>query len=146
MGIKHNFNLDWLQQLAAVIKSFKGLWILGADFNCTPQQLEETGWLKLVGGVIVAPKMATCKGRTIDFFVVAKSVAGSVVGVKVVGDALFKPHCPVRLFINARPRLMTVRMLKTLGAIRATLPFAPPQQIERQFVQRRRHGQHQSVR
>ena len=31
-------------------------WVLGADFNCTPQELRDTGWPKLVDGVIKASR------------------------------------------------------------------------------------------
>ena len=67
VGIHHKLNLDWLQAAAGVLSTLKGPWVLAADFNCTPQQLEETGWLKLVKGMIVAPHHPTCKNRVIDF-------------------------------------------------------------------------------
>ena len=108
-----------------VLKTLNGPWILAADFNATPEQLTETGWLKLVGGVIIAPERTTCKKRTIDFFVVSQDLAGSVVGACVVDDALFDPHCPVRLYIRAKPRNMMVRTLKTARTIEATLPHGP---------------------
>ena len=37
------------------------------------------------------------------------------VGVVAVGDALCKPHKPVRLYLRADARTMTVRMLKKVG-------------------------------
>lgn len=61
VGINHKLNLDWLQAAAGVISTLKGPWVLAADFNCTLQQLEETGWLKLVNGRIVSPNHPTCK-------------------------------------------------------------------------------------
>ena len=67
IGVQHRLNLDYLQAVAAVIDTIRGPWIFAADFNCTPTQLSETGWLRMVGGVIVAPKFATCNARTIDF-------------------------------------------------------------------------------
>ena len=99
--------------------------ILAADFNATPEQLTETGWLKTVGGVIVAPAGATCKKRTIDFFVVSQDLAGSVVGASVIDDALFEPHRPVRLYIRAKPRSMMVRTMRTATTIGASLPHGP---------------------
>ena len=67
LGIKHKRNLDMLQAIAGVLATLKGPWVLAADFQCTPEQLEATGWLKLVKGKVVAPKMPTCMGRVIDF-------------------------------------------------------------------------------
>ena len=50
LGIKHKRNLDMLQAIAGVLATFKAPWVLAADFQCTPEQLEATGWLKLVKG------------------------------------------------------------------------------------------------
>ena len=125
LGIKHKHNMDWLQDASVVLKTLNGPWILAADFNATPEQLTETGWLRTVGGVIIAPEGTTCKKRTIDFFVVSQDLAGSVVGASVIDDALFEPHRPVRLYIRAKPRSMMVRTLKTATTIGATLPHGP---------------------
>ena len=80
VGIHHKLNLDWLQAAVGVLSTLKGPWILAADFNCSPQQLEETGWLKMVSGCIVGPLQPTCIDRVIDFFVVSNCMAGMVVG------------------------------------------------------------------
>ena len=117
---------DWLQQATLVLKTLKGPWILAADFNATAEDLKETGWLKLIGGVIFAPEESTCNKRTIDFFVVSHDLAGAVVGTAVIDDALFSPHRPVRLFLRARPMAMMVRTLKAATTICATLPYGPP--------------------
>lgn len=47
-GIKHKKNLDWLQDASIVLKTLHGPWVLAAGFNATPEQLSETGWLKMV--------------------------------------------------------------------------------------------------
>ena len=75
VGIQHKSNLDWLQAAAGVLSTLKGPWVLAAGFNCTPQQLEDTGWLAMVGGKIVAPVLDTCHRRVIDFFVVSNSMS-----------------------------------------------------------------------
>ena len=104
LGITHKHNMDWLQDASVVLKTLRGPWILAADFNATPEQLTETGWLKTVGGVIVAREGTTCKKNTIDFFVVSQGLAGSVVGASVIDDALCEPHRPVRLYIAGPSR------------------------------------------
>jgi endonuclease/exonuclease/phosphatase family metal-dependent hydrolase len=58
VGVKAKKNLDILDAVAATLKALAGRWVLGGDFNCTPEQLTATGWLKVVGGVIVAPTAA----------------------------------------------------------------------------------------
>ena len=97
LGLKHPKNLTLLQDIACVLKTLQGPFVLTADFNGTAVDLGRTGFLELVDGVIFAPKKATCKGRVIDYFVVSQDLASSVVGVAIVNDALFSPHRPVRL-------------------------------------------------
>ena len=74
LGVKHKTNLDMSDAVAAVLSTLKGPWVLAADFQCTPAQLEATGWLKMVKGRVVAPNMPTCMGRVIDFFVVSEDM------------------------------------------------------------------------
>ena len=107
-----------------MINTVKGPWVRAADFNCTPQQLEEIGWLELVNGRIVSPNHPTCKKRVIDFFVVSNCMAGMVVGAVTVGDALCKPHKPARLYLRADARTMAVRMLKRWGSLERCCPMA----------------------
>ena len=109
LGVKHKKNLDMLQAMAGVFSTLKGPWVLAADFQCTPAQLEATGWLKMVKGKIVAPNVSTCMGRVIDFFVVSDDMGGATVEAVTIGDTLCKPHRGVRLYIKARPRQMIVR-------------------------------------
>ena len=113
-----------------MVGTLKGPWVLAADFNCTPQQLEDTGWLKLVNGRIVAPGLPTCKNRTIDSFVVSNNLAGMVVGAVTVSGALCKPHSPARLYLKASARSITVRMPKKVGKFGAVLPHGPAWQFD----------------
>eukprot|EP00973_Karenia_brevis_P017249 2368142-Karenia_brevis.AAC.1 len=62
---------------AAAILQLRGPWVLGGDWNITPELLATTNWLKVVGGVIVAPKSATCNGSVYDFFVVSRGLEQS---------------------------------------------------------------------
>ena len=65
-----------LHRAGNLIVKHGGSWILGGDFNNTPQDLAYymRDWLIKIGGSICAPGNITCKsaggGRTIDFFVV----------------------------------------------------------------------------
>ena len=111
--------------MAAVIRRWGKQWVIGGDFNCTPEEVKATGWLKLVGGVIVQPHGPTCNDRTIDFFVVSNEMAHAVVGAWVVGDAGSKPHCPVRLVIKAKPNSIMMKTLKPPMAIRGGPPLWP---------------------
>ena len=48
MGITATPNMNMLQAVAAVLSTLGGPWIIGADWNCTPDQLAKTGWPKMV--------------------------------------------------------------------------------------------------
>ena len=50
IGIGARRNLDRLQCMAARLAVLDGPWIIGGDWQGTPEQLAATGWLKLVGG------------------------------------------------------------------------------------------------
>ena len=74
----------------------------------------------------MAPSFPTCKGRVIDFFVVSVGLAGAVVGVTAIDDAGCKPHRPVRLYLKAKSRALSVRMMKGMETLPAVLPHGPP--------------------
>ena len=92
---EHNraFNLDLLQCISAMTATLRGPWILGGDWQCTPDELRSTGWLRIVKGVIYAPEAPTCGDRVIDYFVVSESLAQAwaIVAACVVGDQEFGP-------------------------------------------------------
>ena len=68
IGIRAEANLDLLDTVSCTLSGLKGPWCIGGDFNCTPAQLIDTGWLAKVGGVIHYPTDATTdKGKTYDF-------------------------------------------------------------------------------
>ena len=78
-GIGPTAEGNWkvLLKMAELLKHIAVLWICGADWNCTPQELVDSGWLTLVGGKIiaVADAIGTCKTTSdrfsnIDYFVV----------------------------------------------------------------------------
>ena len=61
-GIQAECNLDLLDSMAFTLSGLVGPWILGGDWNCTPDELTATGWLQKVGGVILAPPLF-CRSR-----------------------------------------------------------------------------------
>ena len=111
IGVMAAKNQSLLHMLAAVLATVQGPWIIGGDWNCTPDELTQTGWLRLVGGVRCAPRAASCGDRLLDFFVVAEKVHHAVKMVCNVGDSLCTPHSPTRLFMDANARVAMVRQL-----------------------------------
>ena len=128
IGVKAKANQSLLHRIAGVMRNVTGPWVMGADWNCTPEELLATGWPQLVGGTVVRPAGATCGERTLDFFVISNSIAHAVHSIYVVGDATCKTHKPVRLLLKARPANWMVRQMKNIGKFGANLPFGPPNQ------------------
>lgn len=126
IGVQAKSNLDLLHLMAAALAAVTGPWILGGDWNCTPAELEATGWLSVVGGKTFAPKSDTCGKRVIDYFVVSLNLAHAVRSVHCIGDALFTTHSRVRLLLEANPRAATIRTLKSPARFNAVLPYGPP--------------------
>ena len=91
IGISAPQNLDLLHCLVGMLKRISGPWIIGGDFNGTPEELVANGWLKLVGGKIHRPVMPTCGERCLDFFVVSACITDDIDGVKLVADNTFSP-------------------------------------------------------
>ena len=118
-------NLLILQEVAAVISQVRGPWILGGDWNLTPQTLQTTNWLQMVGGVIVAPSSPTCHASTYDFFVVCKGLESSVAGVQRIDDAGHQPHWPARLLIRGDGRRPMTRQLVRSSKVSGSLPHGP---------------------
>ncbi len=112
-------NIDILDRLARAIDSVKGPWLVGADWNITPEALLATGWLDLVDGVVVAPMGATCNSSCIDYFVVSRSFVHAVQGVSLISNADFHPHKAVRIYLKADARALQVRRLKAPRAFPA---------------------------
>lgn len=99
--------------------------MLAGDWTCTPDDLTESGWLKLVGGVIFAPSSPTCNGKTYDYFVVAQQFSHIVLGCRAICDAGLSPHSPVRLYLQDRATTACVRQARLVVALPAVLPFGP---------------------
>ncbi len=92
----------------AKVVSLLGLpFVIGGDWQCTPEELARSGVLRAIGGSIAAPTAPTntVSGRVIDFFVVADSISRFVRTVEVSCEAAFTPHLPVVLRLRC-PRAL----------------------------------------
>lgn len=114
-----------LQAASLPLNLLSGPWAVGGDWNITPWQLQQSGWLELVGGVVIAPTGPTCNESVYEYFVVSESLMYAVNSNAVVRDAGLEPHSPVRLFLRHRPRLQMVRQLVKPNSLPAKLPFGP---------------------
>ena len=45
-------NMTFLEEAAVALRSCHGAWVVGGDWNISPELLKSSKWLDLVGGVI----------------------------------------------------------------------------------------------
>ena len=119
-------NLDVLLEVAALVKTIDGPWIIGGDFNDVPQAVADANWPQVLGGTIAAPSAPTCNGKTYDFFIICDKLAPLVSAVQVIDDAGLSPHSPCRLLLRADGGRKKGRRLRKPLAIPGTLPHGPP--------------------
>ena len=53
-------NNELLAELAAFIGTLSGPWVVGGDWNFSPQAMQDTSWPCIVRGKVVAPLLPTC--------------------------------------------------------------------------------------
>ena len=77
--------------------------IIGGDCQLEPKQLEDSGWVRAVGGFVVAPQLATVTPShwVIDFFVVSRDLAGACEAVTHLSHHVAL-HRPVRIVVSTR--------------------------------------------
>ena len=118
-------NLALLEVLAAALRTLRGPWVAGGDWNLTPQQVGSTNILDVMCGQIVAPTMPTCHQSVYDYFVVPRCIAHAVVAVQRIDDAGLSPHWPTRLVLRSDMQRMRVREIVRPPRIPGTLPAGP---------------------
>ena len=84
-------NIALMAEVAAIISTITGPWILCGDCNMTPQQIESTGWLNIIGAYIVAPGRPKCHSSTYDFFIIPISLRHAIAGLQLLEDAGLSP-------------------------------------------------------
>jgi hypothetical protein len=139
--------LQQLKKLGKFLGQLADPYIVAADFNMTPQQLEQTGFIsKLSGTVIIAPEVLfTCtsgKGRLIDYFLVSQVLVPCIKWVRAVVDTPWRPHFGIELGITQVPRKELVH--KHIKPI-VFKPFAGPDLPWQHFIDKswKFHGDNQ---
>ena len=127
VGISARCNRDILDAVYGYLCNLSGPWIIGGDWNVTPEELESSGWLRLVKASVVRPAggATTCHDKCYDYFVVSNSYLHNIIGARAVVDAGWTPHSPCRLFISGRPTVLKVRAIKSPFSLPAVLPYGP---------------------
>ena len=119
-------NLAILRDISEVILRTGALWLLAADFQNEPESLAETGWLKAMGGRVVATSAATsATGSVLDFFAVDCRLVGAFVDVCAWPWAA-RTHRPVELRLKLALASRKVRKLEYPRAFPRKRPVGPP--------------------
>ena len=91
--------------------------ILAADFNMSPDDWSEGGWLEALQlTVITPPGQGTCRIESgysmLDYLLVSKDIAALIHDVATVSDAPWSPHLGISFRINARPHAVRTMQLQ----------------------------------
>ncbi len=87
-----------------VLKCLGRPFIVGGDWQVTPQELRATGFDRALGAVVCAPRAATNlrSNRTIDFFLVSKELVSQGWQAKVLYGCSVATHAPVILELGTK--------------------------------------------
>ena len=100
-------NRALLHAAGNLIRKHGGPWVLGGDFQNTPEDMHYymRNWLESVGGEVCAAGNVTCKsvngGRTIDYFIIDSRISHGVSGIWTQMDMPSSPHYLVVLRLDA---------------------------------------------
>lgn len=104
-------NLAVLAELPAYLSTVTGPWIVGGDWNLSPDALTASGWLSVVGGHIVQRALCTCGSSVLDYYVISATLPAEDVMAVRLNDGGFAPHWAVRLYMRGAQRHRAVRRL-----------------------------------
>ena len=92
-----------LRDIESTCRAMRIGFVIGGDWNMTPEELNEEGWVEHLGGVCKTPPVgATCssgKGRMLDYAVCSKSLEERI-ELEIDWDGPWAPHRGV--FLNVK--------------------------------------------
>jgi len=122
-------NLAMLTELAKELKAAGLPFIIAADWNAPPDELQGTGILSWIGAQIVQPADAeyTCTNghRMLDYIICSDSLV-SAIRVEIDKDAPWTPHLGLNIWLHSRPRALTHTIIKVpkplpIGALQKSM-------------------------
>lgn len=117
--LAHTKNWQRLLNVSETFNYFGKPFVIGGDINNSPEALGQTGWPAGMQGRIVNSTAGTCRSRlgnwsTIDYIVVSRHLLPAVRSTEMVGSELPRPHVPIRLILDEKPRQYRERVLKRI--------------------------------
>ena len=130
-------NKERLAAIGGFLMALLGGWILYGDFNLTPSELEASGWLTMVGGVIILAEdlSYTCRagsGRVIDYIVCSESVVHRVISLRWEPRVTWTSHRAFKLEFNTSklsvsgPQLALPGRFPSMQPTQAGMLLVPP--------------------
>ena len=115
-------NLARMVRLATFLSMCDCPYIIGADWNCIPSELNASGWVQGIQGHILhlGDVSSTCfsmNGRLIDYFVVHGSLVSWVASLEVVQGTPWRPHLSQLLQVRATPAEKIACMLQSPASL-----------------------------
>eukprot|EP00971_Amphidinium_carterae_P067413 1334879-Amphidinium_carterae.1 len=126
---------EQLQQLAALvryIRTIMGPWVLGGDWQMSPQQLSAWGFPQALGASIHYPPHPTCStGNTIDYFLVPHEMDALIMATTLIECPATSPHTLVMLHLRGitwEDAVWVQRMKRKFPEVQPMGPhrFVPP--------------------
>ena len=99
-SIFSSFGKELMADLARVTAGGAKPFVAGADWNCTPQQMEDSGWLSSLKAAAVVTGSVTGSTREIDFYIVSMCLLSAVRGIEANDNTPFATHASVRLVLS----------------------------------------------
>ena len=97
--------------------------ILAADFNATPSEVNMSLWATTLRATVFSPGRRTCTTREIDFFLVSEVLAGAIIGVEECWANPLATHAMVRLVMSRDSTDFMMQMPRKP----AELPYLSPE-------------------
>ncbi len=96
------------RQMVLIVQSIDCPWVLSADFNMEPDELQSHELYDELRGLLVRPATGTCisgaSRKCYDYFIVDRRLLGYIESIEVLEnfeDATTYPHFPVRMRLRA---------------------------------------------
>ena len=111
-GYARNGDIDrLLSQVGKVTDGGRHPFVLMADFNRSPGEIQATSWLPTLDAVLCGdPEVHTChqgEGSTIDLAMVSSCLHGYVTRTAVNHDVPWGPHDAISLWLSLQPHTAT---------------------------------------
>ena len=109
IGFKHFSNQQIMQQIYILTQILNIPFLLYADFNCTPEDVTESSWLRLLHAQIILPSGPTSKqsDRIIDFILCSAFIFPLFTAIRLVHKVPWGPHYGMLLSMAATPLSVT---------------------------------------